>query len=440
MNHIDKMFKHKLEHYHVDIPDGTWENIASRLPEPKRKLRPWWAFASVMFVIMVSGITSYIMLETNTQAIAHAKFINTSETKNKAERQVSIGSHDKHNVLIADATTLNAAEATSETLNDQIIENTIGTSFTNQTKTIVSPAKKYTPKTYSAILDNDIQEVIESRNVVNIPLLATEMKALNNTNNSVIFAKNIYAKDKPVKACPFVFDVQNKSVDVYFSHDMVSKQLSSSPALESYKNMRLETESPMYSFSAGARFGYNISYRWNLHTGFNYSQINEKFNYVDPESSKTIITTTIDYVYDNGRIIDSIITQKTEILPGTTIHTVYNKYRTFDIPVIGRYTLYANKYFSLSAMAGVYVNISLLQRGMILDANNNKPISLNSTDDEGRSMFKTQLGLTGYGSLSLAYHLTNRLDLLIEPNLRLQTITMTNDNYPLNQRDRKSVV
>lgn len=434
MNHIDKVFKHKLQHYHVDIPEGAWENIASRLPEPAKKFRPWWAISSILTVLLFAGLTSYIMSDFTPGNQDVIKNINYNSRQNTDFAQ-----------------SLNTAKSKKDIQSTQINDikfvddiNTPYNASSNISKSKVTYSKNinqaYTPlndifnDNSADLVDGKTDVKFEHRNPENIAVLSSNLKELIYEKTKNIKARNKFFKEKQVKACPFVLDIQDKSVDVYFSHDKVSKVLTSNPGSEDYRNMRATTEQPMYSFSAGARFGYNLSYRWNLHTGFNYSQINEKFEYVDPESNQTRIITIKDYVYDNGKIIDSIVTQQTVLVPGTTSHIVYNKYRTFDIPVLGRYTLYANKYLSLSAVAGIYFNVSMLQRGMILDANNNKPISLNSKDDEGYTMFKTQLGLTGYGSLSLAYHITNRIDFLLEPNIRMQTASMTNNQYPLDQR------
>jgi hypothetical protein len=427
------MFKHKLEHYHVEIPDGAWENIASRLPEPKRKYRPWWAFASILTVIAVAGISALFMAngnESNGTSAEDCENINNSITNNK--EQPLIASND---VIEFNAPTTNLKSVSNE------ISSSPFTHTIKHTSTIYNTSSKAATRRNvinipidNIEIENNMVATLEKRDVAEVKYLETILKNAPITTSRKIKTKGIFAKEKVAKACPFVLDVQDKSVDVYFSNDFVSKSLTGSQDVSAYKDMRLATEEPLYSFSVGARFGYNISYRWNLHTGFNYSQINEKFEYVDPESNQTRIITIKDYVYDNGKIVDSIVTEQTVLVPGTTKHTVYNKYRTFDIPVLGRYTIFANKHLSLSGVAGVFINLSTQEKGMILAANNNKPISLSSLDDEGNTMFKTQLGLTGYGSLSLAYHITPNIDFLLEPNVRLQTESMTNDNYPLRQR------
>lgn len=61
-------------------------------------------------------------------------------------------------------------------------------------------------------------------------------------------------------------------------------------------------------------------------------------------------------------------------------------------------------------MAGVYFNLSLIERGMILDSDNSYPISITGSQNSESNIFKSQLGLSGYGAISMAYHLTSSLD------------------------------
>ena len=137
-------------------------------------------------------------------------------------------------------------------------------------------------------------------------------------------------------------------------------------------------------------------------------------------------------MYENGKIVDSIVTEETVLVPGTSKMTVYNKYRTFDIPILARYTIYANKYLSLSGLTGIYINLALKERGMILNPDS-KPIDITAADDQGQTIFKTQLGISGYASLSMAYHLTPNIDFLLEPNVRIQTEAMNTNIHPIDQ-------
>lgn len=431
MNNIDKMFRNKLEHLSVDVPDGAWDNISSRLPEQKQPFRMWWTIVSASLLILAS-YTGYTF------------FSNQKNEINKTSRNsdLPLAANVKAGVIKLDANKYDSS--LSSELNESANINSVINSNTEKTKT--------TESTLISVIDT---ENLGSRSSFNISTAAEiyrqeehiyyresyEPSTISNqlNNRKLKYSRAItlempFAKEKPAKTCPFVADYQDKSVDVYFSHDFPMKNLNSHSAeFDGYKSMRQQTETMMYSFSAGARFGYNLSYKWNLHTGFNYSQINERFEYIDPESNQTRIITIKDYVYTNGKITDSIITQEQVIIPGTTKLKVYNKFRSFDIPVIGRYTLLANKNLSLSAMAGIYFNLSLVEKGMILDSDNSTPISITGNQNSENEIYKSQIGLSGYGAISMAYHVTSSLDFLLEPNVRFQTESMTTPDYPLQQ-------
>ena len=85
-------------------------------------------------------------------------------------------------------------------------------------------------------------------------------------------------------------------------------------------------------------------------------------------------------------------------------------------------------------MAGVYLNISVNEKGMILGADNITPIDISSPPDSESEIFKSEWGISGFGAISMAYHLTSNLDFLLEPNARFQTESMTTETYPLQQR------
>ncbi|MFN8338626.1 MAG: outer membrane beta-barrel protein [Saprospiraceae bacterium] len=440
MNQFDKIFKQKLEHHTVDIPAGAWENISSRLPQNKRKNRPWLAFLSVFTTIMVAGLTAYVMTQgelkepITEQCYELASGISaTSNTSSHTDKMIAEVSNKFSQASDDDAQDIQQTKLPSSNL--VLVENIKSMTYIAKRdgkdgeKTI---EYKLSPAEETSVISNVNDQIIK-QNISHTSLLSSKLEALA-YQREVINFRSFSKKVKEDKACPFTSDFQDKSVDVYVSHDINRQQLAGNGAgAQDYISLRKNTETSLYSFSAGVRFGYNISYRWNLHTGFNYSQIGEKFQYVDPESNQTRIIIIKDYIYENGKIVDSIITEEKVLVPGTTKISVYNKYKMFDIPVLARYTLLANKYFSLSGVAGVYINVALKQKGMILNHDNN-PIDLRAIDDEGHSNFKTQLGVSAYGSISLAYHLTNRVDFLLEPNMKIMTSAMTTNYYPLSQK------
>jgi len=432
MNHLDKLFRNKLEHISADIPEGSWERVAAELPNQKNNIKLWWAFAS-FFIFAIFVYSGYLLYINDTSNAVNIKLASGKVSSfSKYEKSLSPGSHsnlknsatneakrEKRGLVTFDTQNLKSSFLTGD--NSKSIFSKTTTTFEN----IVQKNEIINENNF--ISDKDIEDISIINN-----LIAAEK---NKNTLALPMEMSSFAKDVPAKACPFGSEYRNKSVDVYFSHDIPVKILTSdSPQFDSYIGMRKQTEKSLYSFSAGARFGFNVGYRWNLHTGINYSQINEKFEYIDPESNQTRIITIKDYVYSNGKIVDSIITEEQVIIPGTTKLKVFNKFRSFDIPVIGRFTVFANRHLSLSAMAGVYLNISVNEKGMILDSDNITPMDISLPSDSESEVFKSQWGISGFGAISMAYHLNTNLDFLLEPNARFQTESMTTETYPLQQR------
>ncbi len=443
MTQIDKMFKNKLEHYTVDIPEGAWDNIAARLPENPKSRRPWWMIASIATVILVSAFSGWLMSDikpTPGDIIVASADSDCLQTMHYDHVNSNI-IHNDNEVIIANDELFAQQNSNVDENNDdfEVVKNInnshkeINTSINVTSQIFVGVPEV---QNLSAAVENQRAELVELASLAPIHSFINYVQDSKYPQNVVSSSTNLSkinnGKDKDAKACPFVFDVQDKSVDVYFSNDFNVKHLSSNAEFTQYKNERNNTETPIYSYSAGVRFGYNLSHRWNLHTGLNYSQINEKFQYIDPESNQTRIITIKDYVYENGKIVDSIVTEETVLVPGTSKMTVYNKYKTFDIPILARYTIYANKYLSLSGLTGIYINLALKESGMILNPDS-EPIDITAADDQGQTIFKTQLGISGYASLSMAYHLTPNIDFLLEPNVRIQTEAMNTNIHPIDQ-------
>jgi hypothetical protein len=431
MNNVEKMFRNKLEHHSVDVPDGAWDKISSRLPEQKQSFRMWWTIVSATLLIFASYTSYTFFTDKQNELDKTSEYADLPFATDIKAGVIKMNEHKNDAALASELiVSVNVNNVKKTSTEETITSESAQTSIINSEDS--GNASSFENIAVEAM--NTPEEGIYHRESHEPNSISNHLNNRKLAYSSSIRLEMPFAKEKPAKACPFVSDYQNKSVDVYFSHDFPIKNLTSASAeFDGYKNMRQQTETTLFSFSAGARFGYNLGYKWNLHTGFNYSQINEKFEYIDPESNQTRIITIKDYVYTNGKITDSIITEEQVIIPGTTKLKVYNKFRSFDIPVIGRYTILANKNFSLSAMAGIYINLSLTERGMILDLDNSTPVSISGDQNSENDIYKSQLGLSGYGAISMAYHLTSSLDFLLEPNVRFQTESMTTADYPLQQ-------
>lgn len=194
-----------------------------------------------------------------------------------------------------------------------------------------------------------------------------------------------------------------------------------------YARNREASESEMYSFSTGLRLSFVTEGGVALRTGLIYNQILERFKYVNGNRERWVFDVERD---NQGNIISIDSTLET----GTRIKTTYNRYRTFDIPLLLGYELHKKK-IVYNINGGVYFNIWSKQKGEFLAPNaNDLPIKFNSGNPTAEKIFHDRLGISFYGSLGFNYKLNDVLQLLIEPNIRYQFHSITVEDYPLEQK------
>lgn len=437
MNQIDKIFKHRLEHHTTDVPAGAWETISARLDaEATRPKRPFLLLMSIFVLFMAGTTASYYYLNPAPPVaypVAAGSSIDLASditSNNVSAPRTFTGDNSSSSATNIEIPSLETGESRSKRVLSPVISSTANTSdiapATGINATVGAIAN------YGVIAEESTESMAARENI--------EVQELGISASKVRFFREfkfmaLPSREKQAAACPFRSNINDKSLDVYYSSDFGHRILQSNdPSYQGHIDARNRTETPGYSFSAGLRFGYNVGFRWNLYTGFNYSQLNEKFEYIDPESNQIRIITIKDYIYENGKIVDSVLTEEKVVVPGTTIVKVYNKYRSFDLPVLARYTLFANKDLSLSAIGGLYINLAFSEKGMMLGKNEEVPVRFTSQDTDPKGLFKSQAGVTPYAAFSLAYHLNGNMDLLLEPNARFQTRSLTSDQYPVSQK------
>jgi len=469
MKEFDDIFKRKLEHNIENVPEHSWDKIAQQLPRKKFTVSPV-GYASLLGVflsiVVAFGVyKSMTASHENDRVKTQASYLdqialsqnNFTETIENSE--LSLANLDLEN-LGHDENLLNKQKVSNEIESTILIENTKNTEIeplnnpvaTIESNLITTHSENDLFINSTNMSEGDGTDVLDTKddkmdytstNEYNTNAILAHLTKNKLTNKEVEIVSLHKAKamyDEPLKhfvtdrePCTFIWGGYQRSIDIYYSNDYLDMKIEGPESLAEHIDMRKATETSVYSFSMGARLGYNIGYRWNLHTGINYSQMTQRFQYTDPEANEPRTEIIKKYIYSNGQLIDSTFTEETIYLPGSKYHKVYNKYRTWDIPVLGRYTLAANNKMSISAVGGIFFNISFQQSGIILDTNNTSPIYIGGESQETQ-IFKAGLGISAFASLSLAYYLTPSMDLLIEPNARIAPMSMTTASYPLSQR------
>ncbi len=192
-----------------------------------------------------------------------------------------------------------------------------------------------------------------------------------------------------------------------------------------YAKGRAETESAAFSHNTELRLSIVSPAGFAFRTGLNYTQLNDQFDYYNPNETKMTIT---NYYGPNGEIIS----QDTIIEIGTREKTTRNRFRMIDVPLILGYELKYDK-VTFAFNAGMYLNLSYTQKGDFLPPSDQEPVSFSSDAIDAYPAYKSQIGLGWYGSIGMYYQMNARTHLYLEPSLRMYTQSSTIEEYPLKQ-------
>ena len=263
-------------------------------------------------------------------------------------------------------------------------------------------------------------------------------------NLSIFKIKNIALPNRDMKnpcadpgnGCPTFGKKRNRGggeksifIDVYGAPEYAFRRLSENlPEKTKYLQARDTIESPWYAFSAGVRASLVFESGLALRTGVIYAQTNETAVFDSLGIGKKITTET--YVPRTGGGQDTI--RKTEITSGIFRTTLYNRYRSIDIPLQIGFEFPVNDYWSFSINGGANFNISAWRKADILGENNARQ-DVSSGFGASNPVFRNSLGLSISGSVAAYRQLTGNLQLVIEPSVRHYLQPITRSDYALKQ-------
>ena len=188
-----------------------------------------------------------------------------------------------------------------------------------------------------------------------------------------------------------------------------------------YLQKRKESTKFQSAFSAGVRYTKVFNNSMSVRGGVNYSQINEKFTFVQGNLIQ------VTYIINaNGDTIGSYTTT------GTRYKTTINRYRSIDIPIVVGYEVGNGKWHA-NINAGAVVNIYSWQKGDVLDTAG-RPVSITTGKNSSPYQFKTNAGIGFIGAVSVYYKLTDKLHLMAEPYFRYNFSPMNKETITLKQK------
>jgi hypothetical protein len=458
---FDDFIKGEFNDYSADVPAHIWDNIAA-----KRKSRPkgfWMMFKGanlliLTLVLFVGGGASYFLLSTGKDEssnknisleknIPSSQTVNTSSEKNSSDKATALNDQPKD----VNNQTTDANNQSTE------VNNRNSEKEKNATNVVSDKAERSNTQNRNNFFKH-LQHKIEIKNddVIEITNTAINKEELSVTqNNKEVTATKLFSPFKLNNArdlsslktltsqnlrlpdCPTIEKnaAGNKQYwEVYAGPDRAFENYKSygDTASKNYLQKRKASTKFASAFSGGVRYTKVFNNGTSVRAGVNYTQVNEKFLYFNPNEIKnvTVITTRVvirapgDTIY----ISDTLQYQQT----GTRIKTTYNRYRNIDIPLVIGYEL-GNGKFHANINAGVIINIYSWYKGDVLDTLY-QPVSITTGKGNSQYQFKNNIGVGFLGSVSLYYKMTDKLHLLLEPYFRYNLSPMSKENLNLQQK------
>jgi len=447
---FDDFAKEQFSNYSPNVPEHIWENIIA-----KRKSKPKGFWVNMLsegnllilsLVLLIGGGSSYLLLSSGKnnsfvknisteKNIPASQKINTSSEKNIAE--------NKPGTLSDQSTDVSDKNSSSEKNITNIVSDrsSVNSHRSNKNnffkpspgKTKIKSTDANDDKT-TEINNGDISLTQNNKEVMNTilfsPFKFSNARELSGTK--ILNSQNIKLPD-----CPKIESnaAGNKMYwEVYAGPDRAYENYKSygDTASNNYLEKRKASTKFASAFSAGVRYTKVFNNGTSVRAGINYTQVNEKFLYFNPNEIKnvTVITTRVvirapgDTIY----ISDTLQYQQT----GTRIKTTYNRYRNIDIPLVIGYEL-GNGKIHANINAGVIINVYSWYKGDVLDTLY-QPVSITTGKNNSAYQFKNNIGVGFLGSVSVYYKVTDKLHLVLEPYFRYNLSPMSKENLNLQQK------
>ncbi len=219
------------------------------------------------------------------------------------------------------------------------------------------------------------------------------------------------------------------SILPYVGIDLVTNDRSRTDTAEpdEYLITRQSTMQFLEVLKAGALIKYNLNPNVYVKAGVEYDQIREKFE-------STLVTQ--DQIFDPETIIAYRIDMEGDTIPvlgpgtmqviRTTVWKKYNKYHSFNIPIIIGYEAPISKRWDYFGEAGIFYNVRFSYEGTLLDTNN-EVVS-------GENFFLNQTGVSLYGGAGARFNINKRWSVFTNASYKYNLASINNQDFnPIRQ-------
>ncbi len=443
---FDNFFKEKLKDHSAPVPDGLWEKI-----RPEKEKKPMGFVLpkhTGKGLIVAALITGTIGIALNTGKSNQNNASNSLPEPNKNNQSLltpTVTQKDKNTAVYTSTpsnnqvpTSSNNVTLISKTIQKDYFPNSINMETSSNapitqnievhtsTPSIIEPSYNTEEQIPDYLSNHSSGNTIRLTNQSSFQQLGMVNKQLSANAHDKKFKTIIICPTLRGKSSSFNTDW---GMEVFASPDYAFKSVSNINASTQYLNSKDSSEQMQVGYSAGIRLVKPLNDHFLLKTGIQYSQINQKFVYRNENEIKvTTVITARTIIRSPG---DTVLVSDTSVLQtiGYSVKNVKNRYRSIDIPLTLGYE-FGNDDLRVGINAGVIFNISSWYQGELLDTAY-QPVSISKASN---SLFKTNIGMGLYSSLSIQKRISENTHLFFEPYFRYNLKNMTNDLSPYTQR------
>jgi hypothetical protein len=437
-NKFDNFIKNELGNLSPEVSPEIWDRIVHER-EKKRPGGFWLPVFSAKNALIILGVlvsigvgTSLLIGKTNTKtftATAHTGISKEeisatipSETLSSKTGAVKEKLSD-NDLVIKPANSVQKTDA----IQKQDDPNTIAQKKTKNANSL----SKYTKASY--LIDMNLSGSDNN-------LVSTDPSTNLSTSSNKIFSDKVEI-DPVIRAT--ISDLKNKSVpktympecpqiekeaaankkyvEFYAGPDIIFRNFSDT-AKSTYLQKRKESTKVVSAYSVGVRYAKVFKNGMGIKTGINYSQINERFTFV--QNNLVQVTYIIDPQTGD--------TTGSYTVNGSRKKVTNNRYRFIDVPLLIGYE-FGNGRLHTNVSVGTMVNIYSWQRGDVLDSAY-QPVNITTGKSSSPYQFKSNIGVALAGSVSLYYKVSDQVHLMLEPYFRYNLSPMSKDVLSFKQK------
>jgi len=462
---FDDYVRSQFSNFEPEVPDRIWDKI---IAEKKRRRGGFWTPGKTLLlvsILLVSGISGYFLLRSDKisseiagndskPALTTGDQSSQRSTSDQSTTSTGISDTDPKQPVEINTNEAEKVNKTSDVVN-QDIRSTSANNKQSQTKTTaISSNNKTTynrPQKDGNVLNSDapVDQDVSLNDVQ-----AKKDKTSKLADSRAEFMKNFIAQNDNSKKLSLNKNVTNapklklpdcptieknaagnkKYLEAYVGPDYAFSRYKTNgdTGSSAYAQKRKDATVFASAFSAGVRYTKVFNNGMSVRAGANFSQINEKFKYVNPSEIRyiTVITTRViirapgDTIYVN----DTLRYQQN----GTRVKTTANRFRSIDIPITVGYEL-GNGKLHANINAGAIINLYSWYKGDVLDTLY-QPVSITTGKGNTQYQYKTNIGVGFISSVTVYYKLNDKWHVLVEPYFRYNLSPMSKENLNFQQR------